>query len=258
MLRKLRSYPMTRTVLTSLVVARMQFKLRTEGSVLGVFWYVLEPLLVFGVLLLISQIISIDHPHYAPYLFLGLIMYNLFVQATSGAATAIITHRESIKWTKVSSEIFPLAQVLQFCLSHLVELALLLIIILFSGLSPTGLLLYPLIFLPFGLFIIGVSLLLCVATVYTRDVVNAWRILTGRLLWLGTPIFYVLTEGSWLWYLNQFNPLYYFLTLARTITVDQTLPSFSLVAITLTISIAVFLVGLYTFIRYKPLLADQL
>ena len=252
------SYPLYKTLQTSFTLAYTHFKLRTERSVLGMFWYALEPLMVFGVLLLITQVVAINHPHYSAYLFLGLIIFHFFSSATNHAAHAILQNRELIKWVTLRIEIFPLAHVLQFVISHAVEVLLFAGVLVLSGLSITWLLFYPLIFIPFALFTLGIALCLSVATVFTSDIANAWRILVSRLLWLGTPIFYVLNEGTLLWTLNQYNPLFYFITLARTVLIDHQMPTTHLLGSAVLWGVGVFTLGLIVFIRFQSQLAERI
>ena len=67
----------------SFALAKAQFKLRNEGSYLGIFWYILNPIFIFSLLLLIfSTRVGQGIPHYPLYLLLGIIMFNFFQTAT--------------------------------------------------------------------------------------------------------------------------------------------------------------------------------
>jgi len=67
----------------SLSLAKSYFKSRNEGSYLGIFWYLLNPLAFFVIIMLMSQVINAKpEKDYPLYLFLGLIMFNFFLNST--------------------------------------------------------------------------------------------------------------------------------------------------------------------------------
>ena len=89
----------------SLEIAKAQFKLRNEGSYLGVLWYLLNPILMFLLLLfLFSQRLGGDIPYYPLYLLLGIIMYNFFQQVTSFSLGSMKDNREIMKSINFSRE----------------------------------------------------------------------------------------------------------------------------------------------------------
>ena len=82
----------------SLVLAWTDFKTRNEGSYLGVFWYLLNPLLMFGLLLIIfGQSLGQTIPLYPAYLLLGLITFNFFQQITNESVGVILANGNLLK-----------------------------------------------------------------------------------------------------------------------------------------------------------------
>src|SRR4030042_3140482 len=75
----------------SLEIAKSSFKLRNEGSYLGIFWYLLNPLLLFLLLLLVfSDRLGNSIPSYPLYLLLGIVIFNFFQQATTESTKIIV------------------------------------------------------------------------------------------------------------------------------------------------------------------------
>ena len=64
----------------SLQLAKARFKLRNEGSYLGIFWYLLEPFLLFVIILGIRSAFvgGSGGEDYPLYLIIGLVMINFF------------------------------------------------------------------------------------------------------------------------------------------------------------------------------------
>ena len=82
---------MIKTFNLSFQLAKANFKLRNEGSYLGVFWYLLNPLLTFILLFFIfSNSTGAGIENYALYLLLGVIIFNFFQQTTTEATQIIL------------------------------------------------------------------------------------------------------------------------------------------------------------------------
>ncbi|MFA6536299.1 MAG: ABC transporter permease [Candidatus Paceibacterota bacterium] len=242
----------------SLSLAKANFKVRNEGSFLGIFWYLLEPLVFFLILFFISSTLAQDSiEKYPLYLFIGLIMFNFWSAVTGFSTQVISSHSGFIKSLKIKMEPFVLSGVWQFIFSHLFELVALLIFAFFFQVDISWLIFYPIILFFFTLFTAGISLILSVCGVYIGDLRNVWVVFT-RLLWFATPIFYSINPSSPLHRLNTWNPLSYFITAARDIVIYQKIPSVETVTIITLGSIAVFLLGLLIFEKFKNRLAEKL
>lgn len=241
-----------------LSLAKANFKIRNEGSFLGIFWYLLEPLAFFVILFFISETLAQNSiSNYPLYLFVGLIIFNFFNAVTTFSTTVIRNNAGFLKSLKIKSESFVLSGVLQFIFSHLFELAVLIIFALIFKTDVSWLIFYPIIFGFFVLFTTGVSLALAVSGVYIGDLRNVWTVFT-RLLWFATPIFYALSQTGAIGTLNLYNPLYYFIELTREIVIYQQIPDAQIIAVVILVSSLTFLIGLLIFEKFKNRLAEKL
>jgi len=77
-----------------------------------------------------------------------------------------------------------------------------------------GLIFYVFILALFSIFLFGSALILSSTNMYLLDLENIWLFLSS-LLFFATPIFYTFGGQVKLFYLNLFNPLYFFISLAR-------------------------------------------
>jgi len=76
----------------SITLAKMEFKLRNEGSYLGLFWYFLNPLFTFILLnFIFSAKFGQDIAFYSLYLLLGIIMFNFFSQPQMNRQKLLLT-----------------------------------------------------------------------------------------------------------------------------------------------------------------------
>jgi len=242
----------------SFSLAKFKFKLRNEGSYLGLIWYLLNPLFFFTLLFLIfNDRIGNDIQNYSLYLLMGIIMFNFFQSITSESATAILNNRNIVKSLKFPFESLILSNVLRNLFSHIFEIIVLIVFLIISGVSPIWVLIYPLIIILFCIFIYGVSLVLATITVYIVDFGNIWAFITS-ILWFATPIFYSIGGQANLFLLNLFNPIYYFITLAREIIIYNRIPELWLISGAVMYSLISLTAGLFLFNTFKRKFAERI
>lgn len=240
-------------------LAKANFKVRNEGSYLGIFWYLLEPLAFFIVLLFLGgTIYNNSVPQYPAYLLLGLIMFNFFLVVTNNASSVMIKNKYFLKSIKIDALAFVFSTVLQSIFSHLFEVALFFILLIYLKISFINLIFYPIIFILLAVFSTGVALIFSTIGVYVVDWGNVWQVV-GRLIWFVTPVFYVANSSSSLISeINYFNPLTHFITIARNIVVYGHIPTtFSIIGL-VGISLVTFFVGLFIFNGSKKYFAERL
>lgn len=243
----------------SFQLAKAGFKLRNEGSYLGIFWYLLNPLLLFLLLLLVfSNRLGSNIPNYPLYMLLGIIIFNFFQNATA-EATKTITRDYSgiIKSINFPRESLIGSVVLKTFFSHLFEITLFIVFILIFKGSLTGLIFYPAILFVFCIFVFGACLILSSLTVYFVDLENIW-FFVSRLIWLGTPIFYAIGGQTRLFYINLLNPLYYFITISREIIIYSRIPELWMIFMAIGYSLLFLLAGMIVFNKLKVKFAEMM
>lgn len=240
-------------------LAKAEFKLRNEGSYLGIFWYLLNPLLVFGLLFFIfSDRLGNNISNYPLYLMLGVIVFNFFQSTTTDSVTSVIKdYRWVIKSINFPIESLLVSIVLKNLFSHLLEIIFFAVFLIFSKISLIGILYYLLVLIFLCLFIFGISLFLASLTVYFVDLENIWSFVV-RLLWLATPIFYSIGGQTKLFYLNLFNPMYYFITFARDVAVYIRVPDASIIFGTVFCALLSLSAGLLLFNALKVRFAEKI
>ncbi|HEY1037256.1 MAG TPA: ABC transporter permease [Candidatus Paceibacterota bacterium] len=200
----------------SFSLAKVHFKLRNEGTYLGMFWYLLNPVVLFAVLLFVKHAAfsHISIPNYPLYLLVGLVMQNYLSRSVLGAVDVIRKNGGFIRSVKIPLESLVVASSLNLLYAHAFEAILVAGTILFLGVPATTIVFYALSLLLFALFALGVSFAASTLGVFANDIGNIWPIFS-QILFFITPIFYEVEPGTLLYAANQFNPLYYFISLAR-------------------------------------------
>lgn len=255
-----KKFKLSNILRVSLSLAKVSFRLRIEGSYLGIFWYLLNPLALFLVLLFVKEtaFAEVEIPYYSLYLLIGIAGFNFFKQAITGSIDAINTNPDYIKSiNKIAPESLVLAVVWQAIFSHIFELLLIVILAIYFHVSLIGFLFYPLAFILFVLLITGISFVFATIGAYVNDLDNIW-IIMSQLLLLATPIFYNINVGSLIYQVNLFNPLFYFLETTRQLIIYRQAPSLFLMTLFIVISFSSLLIGILVFNRHKKKFAELL
>ncbi len=253
-LRELMRY---RELLGTLV--RRDFELKYKGSVFGVLWSQLNPLLTLAVYTFVfSLIFRSDIPNFPLYLMIGIIPWNFFVGAVSSSSVSIVNSGHLIRMVYFPRELVPMATVLL----ALVDCALSSVIILFGlvyfgvPLTPT-ILAYPALLGLQAAFCMGLALLFSTATVYFRDTKYLLDVFLFLLFFL-TPIFYRISSApSEVRTLLELNPMAAFISAYRSVLLYGQLPGSNEWLVMLSGVLATNTIGFAVFSRRKRDFAEE-
>jgi ABC-2 type transport system permease protein len=179
-----------RELLLNLV--RKELKVRYKNSVLGFAWSLARPMFLLAIYYIVfDKILKAGIPHFAFYLFSGLLAWDLFGSTLSAATLSIVGNAGLISKVYFPREILPLAAVgaglFNFALQLLVLLASLLAF-RYDFFGPNLLLLVPAL-LTLVVFMTAWSLFLAAANVYLRDVQHLLEVFLLFWFWMN-PIVY--------------------------------------------------------------------
>jgi ABC-type polysaccharide/polyol phosphate export permease len=235
------------------------FKLRNEGSYLGVMWYFLNPLLTFLILYFIFvNRLGSGIEYYPFYLLIGIIQWNFITLAVGTSMKDVISNSQLIKSMNFKRENLIIASVLMTLINHLLEFLIFFIFLLFFVKVSFLMLLFPLVLFLQFLFILGMCFAFSAIILYFRDLDNIWSFFS-RLWWFATPIFYAISSKTPLIYtLNLFNPMYYILTISRDILIYNRLPSTTYFLALACFSLLSFNLGYLIFMRLKSKFAEMI
>lgn len=240
-----------RTLELSLSLAKADFKLKSEGTYLGIFWYLLSPLLTFLLLLVIfSNRLGNNIPYYPLYLLSGVVMFNYFLKVTSESVNTIRNNSGIIKSVNFPRESLIISNSIKYIFSHIFEILILIILLIFLGVSPKMMIFYPSILFFLFIFTIGFSLILSSISVFFFDLEEIWAF-TSKLMWFATPIFYSIGGQQKLLLINLFNPMYYFITLSREVIIYNKIPELWLILGAIGYSLLFLILGLFIFNKLK-------
>lgn len=243
---------------------------RYRGSVLGIFWPIIVPLLrlsvytfVFAVLLGGKKVVwGVDSNLYVgEMIFCGFMIFNVFAETIGKSC-----HLMWGNWTYVKNIIFPLEIIsvieVGVAVIHTLIAAAVLIVLefLINGVFHWTVIYLPLIFIPLIFFVTGLSWILSTLGVFNRDIDNLIQSLI-QILFLLSAIFFPLRtllklfSEHWRW-IVRFNILSSIVEDARCVVLKGMPPDWFWLSINSIASLMLMLIGYACFMHYKRQFAD--
>jgi ABC-2 type transport system permease protein len=250
-------------------LAVTDFKLRFFGSALGYIWTLMRPLLLFGVLYVVfTEIVKFGAGvnHYPVYLLTSLVLFTYFSETTTRGVLSLVERENLLRKMRFPRMVIPLSVALHAFFNLGLNLIVVFIFILGSGIEPrlAWLELIPLIFLMVA-FASGVTMLVSALYVRYRDVQPIWEVAL-QMLFYASPIIYVAsTYPDSVENLAMANPIAAIATEARHALIDPDAPSAATTiggAVWLLVPLGVIalvsVLGFWVFTREAPRIAEEL
>lgn len=237
------------------VLAKIDFKLRYHGSVLGYVWSLLKPLLLFAVLYVVFSIfMRWNIQHYQLYLLLGIILWNFFAEGTMAGLSSLVAKADIIKKIYFPRILIVLASTVSALLTLLLNIVIFFVFYFLNGLGLHWWMLLFLLYLAvLYLFVVGISLLLSVLQARYRDIVQIWEV-TLQAGFFMTPVIYplqVIPEQYW-WYLSL-NPLTSIIQYSRLLLIHSQLPT---LLATVYVTTGMLMIGFISLLAFNKLSKD--
>jgi lipopolysaccharide transport system permease protein len=247
------------------LVAR-EVKGRYAGSSIGIFWSIINPLIMLAVYTYVfSAILKVrlgGEPgitNFALYLFCGFLAWNGFQEIVQRSTTVILDNALLIKNLSFPSKVLLVSIGINSIINEMIGIGILMIAgKIMLGFFPKYILfLIPLLFLEL-LFGLGLGFLFSTLHVFFRD--TAQFVGVFLLIWMfGTPLFYpeaMIPQGFR--FLIDINPMAYLVRMFREICLRNIFPNLNDVIIFSSVSITVLLIGYYIYTRKYYKFIDQL
>jgi ABC-2 type transport system permease protein len=252
---------------TTLAVS--DFKLRFFGSALGYLWTLMRPLLLFGVLYVVfTEIVRFGEgvENYPVYLLSAIVLFTFFGETTTRGVTSLIERENLLRKIRFPRLVIPLAVTLHALFNLGLNLIVVFIFVLASGIAPrlSWLELVPLVAVLI-LFATGVTMLLSALYVRYRDMQPIWEVVL-QILFYASPVIYVTeTIPESIRKEAMANPITAVLTQMRHVLIDPGAPTAADVMggpgwllIPLAVVLATFALGTWVFMREAPRIAENL
>jgi ABC-2 type transport system permease protein len=251
-------------------LAVLEFRLKFFGSVLGYFWQLMRPLLMFGVLYFVfTELVRLGGgvKNYPVVLLMGIIIYTFYAESTGTSVTSVPDHETLVRKVHFPRLVIPLSVVLTTYLNFILNFVAVIVFVIASGIEPrfSWLEIIPLIG-ALGVFSAGVGTMLSALFVRYRDVAPIWEVVL-QMTFYGAPILYPIEKipEESLQRLIMCNPIAVIVQQARHALIDPTAPSAAQaiggavwLLIPFGIVVLVCVLGFVIFDRSAPHIAEEL
>ena len=236
--------------------------MRYAGSLLGLVWIVLAPLLLMSIYaaiyLYVFRIRPVDMtaPHYVVYVLSGLLPFLTFSDGLASGTGSLSSNRAILLSTVFPAELVPLRSVLAGQAPSIVGMILCIAAAAASGLASPAMLAVPIVWILLVMFVVGVVWVLALANLLVKDIQHALGFVNMILL-VASPIGYTLDMAPpslrrWL----QLNPLAHYIDAVHECIVYGRFPSLRAWVVLLGLSLVSLFAGYWLFQRAKRVLFD--
>lgn len=240
---------------------------RYRGSVMGIAWSFLNPVLMLAVYTFVFSVVfkarwnagSDSKTEFAVVLFAGMIVYSLFAECVNRSPSLILSNVNYVKkvvfpleilaWVALGSALFHMA------------ISLLVWIIFYASINLSlnwTILFLPLVLFPLVMFIMGISWVLASLGVYLRDIAQMVGVATTILMFLSPVFFPVASLPEKYRPFIYANPLTFIIEQARDVLIWGKLPDWTWLGVYSLGGIIVALAGFAWFQKTRKGFADVL
>jgi lipopolysaccharide transport system permease protein len=248
--------------------ARREVEGRYRASFLGLLWSFVHPLALLLVYTWVFGIVfrarwpasrTSSLAEFALVLFCGLVVFNVFAECLSRAASLVVGVPSYVKKVAFPLEILPVSLLASALFHGLVSLALLLVCCrLVLGELPATVVLIPLVALPAAFLCLGLTWLFASLGVFLRDLTHLVPLLL-QVVFFATPVIYPADAVP-----ERFraavllNPLAWVVETVRRLLFSGTLPDWRVFAVWAVVTAGVMVLGYAWFMKTKRGFADVL
>lgn len=232
------------------LLAKIEFKLRYYENKLGLLWALIKPISdIFIYYIAFQVILKQGVPHFVSFLFIGLILWNFFVESTSGTVQILSTKKYLYEYTNMNKIEIYLSTILANCIGFFFNLFFFVIYFQFidrgtPGLGWTALYILP-IFINLVVLALAFSIILSNIYVLAKDVTQIWIVITGIGFWLSPIIFKLEKFQEALPGLIYVNPIAGIIINARSVILYQNAPNWNLFLFDILYAVLLLLLGVF-------------
>lgn len=256
-----------RDLLNQLV--RRNIEGRYKGTMMGLIWMVATPLVMLVVYTFVFSVVfkarwavtglGDSKAVFALILFCGMTVFNIFSESVNGSVGIVSGNPNYVKKVVFPLELLPVSAVLSACFFGLIWLGILFLgIVLFLHKICLTAVCLPLIFIPLVFSSCGISWFVASLGVFVRDLAHLVGIIL-LVLYFMTPIFYsVEMVPESIRSILLLNPLTSIVQSARQVLMYNQWPDWRMLGMVTILSMVIFQLGYFWFMKTKRGFADVL
>lgn len=245
------------------MLAKTDFKLRYQNSVLGYVWAVLQPLLLFGVLNFVFSSVfnrggSIKY--YTLQLLISIILYTFFSEGTRAGMASLVSKYQLVtkiyvpRWTIIA------ASTINSAMIFAMNIIVIAIFFALKGYMPSILSIAMFFVFSIAVYAIVLGFALLTAPFYAkyRDLLLIWEVM-ARALFYATPIIYPLIMMPEKYHkIILLNPMAFIVHFNKEGLISNRFPDLWQSVVFISIIAAFFLLGVFVYRKRIPKVAEEM
>ena len=235
-------------------IINKNFASKYKGSVLGIMWSVLKPLLIMIILTIIfSTLFGSKINNYPVYFLSGKCIYDFFNLGTTTAMNCLKNNQNILKQTPAPKYIFVLGSIFSEFINFRITLIILVVVMIVTK-SHFFFTTIPLVILPILsllMMIIGIGLILSILCIYYTDIQHLWGVFTLMLMY-ASAIFYpmdIIPEPYHTYML--LNPIFWIINQFRNFMLWGSWPNIITLINTILLSAIILVFGIIVFKKFE-------
>ena len=247
-------------------MARRDISSRYRGSLIGLAWSFINPILMLLVYTFVFSVIfkarwnaggNESKTDFAIILFAGMIVFNLFAEIVNRAPSLITSNVNYVKKVVFPLEILPWVALGSALFHSMISLFVLLLVQLIIHLSlPWTSIFFPLALLPLVFASMGLAWFLSALGVFVRDIGQITGIFITILLFMSAVFYPISALPEKYQNLLRLNPLVLIITESRKSLILGESPDWISIIVALVVSLAIAFAGFWWFQKVRKGFAD--
>ena len=241
---------------------------RYKGSVIGLFWSFINPVLMLAVYTFVFSVVfkakwgvggEEGKASFALVLFVGLIVHGLLAEVLNRSPNLMLSNVSYVKKVVFPLEILPVISLVAAFFNGFISLVVFLVAyVAINGYLPWTVILIPIVVLPLATLILGLAWIFSSLGVFIRDIGQAIGMITTVMLFMA-PIFFPLSVMPEKYHpFILANPLTFIIQQSREVLIFGHLPNWSGLGVYMFIASAVAWFGYIWFQKTRKGFADVL
>ena len=230
-----------------------------KGSILGVLWSFLNPLLMVLVYAIVfPYIMRVKTENYVVFLICGIIPWTFFISSINQGMITVRMNAGIIKKVYFPREILPISVALSGLVNFFISCVIIVLFCIFGGVGISyHIILLPVIAVLEFFLILGLIFALSAINIYIKDTEYLVQFFLNMLFY-GTPILYSTTlfpeRFRWLLYLN---PMTHIINAYRDIFMYHQFPTVNTLMFIFAFAMAALLLGVLIFRKLEKGFAEE-
>lgn len=232
------------------LLAKIEFKLRYYENKLGLLWALLKPIMDILIFYVVFKIIlKSDVPAFASFLFIGLILWNFFVESTLGTIQLLATKKYLYEYSNMNKMEIYVSTLMSNSIGLLFNFVMFLLFYNVFESESMGLAWsnFWIIVLFINLFVLSLGMSMILSNIYiiAKDITQVWQVVVSLFFFLSPILYNMKTFSDALPSLDYANPMSGIIINARLVMMHGMHPNWGLLLWDLAYAVIILLAGIY-------------